>query len=354
MLDVLHYDAINAAKHSAESSELNEEATSGSQLSLDVVVGSAHSEHCFPHEERGQLQLESFMCSNNPANLFSNVYTYPLETNTLSYQAPEHIPNDKEKSSPTKKATTGETGQKPHSVWAQDKYPNMNTKQNLVKQLDGKVSYNQISTWFKHRRETEVNDAQPEKKYFSKEQIAVLEGAFQTDPYSKTSDVAMKAGLELKRVKTWFKHKRARLASAGKFEYRTKQTKNVFTKDQILFMKGAFFGNPNPEPSVYETISSKIGLTSSQVSKWFSNERGKSKRNMIEEKSKKRSRIEIMPVEDTTAMMSMVSPHDVDLALAVADMTSHNLDPSDDLNRYMGVEDRDFSWSRHEPNDRCR
>jgi len=153
----------------------------------------------------------------------------------------------------------------------------------LVKQFGSSVTYKQITSWFKHKRENDKAKGKFTYKFspaekFKKEQIDLLEEVFTREPYAKgrtLQDVAQQLGVPEKRVQNWFKHRRSRLAQQGKFEYKPRQTLNP---EQITFLKGAFCTNATPTPDVFEQLGSELNIRPEQVAKWFSLERHRKRR----------------------------------------------------------------------------
>jgi transcriptional regulator with XRE-family HTH domain len=198
-------------------------------------------------------------------------------------------PDDLKGSRKTRWRPTQEQRQTLESVWVNNPYPEAAVKNSLVKQFGTSVTYKQITSWFKHKRENEKNRSKFEYKYspamkFSAEQVIILEGVFSQEPYAKgktLQDLATQLGVSMKRVQNWFKHKRSRLAQQGKFEYKPR---NLLNSEQITFLKGAFFTNPTPTPELCEQLSSELNVKPEQVTRWFSNERSRKRKR--EEASK--------------------------------------------------------------------
>jgi len=184
---------------------------------------------------------------------------------------------------------TQEQRQTLESVWLTNPYPEAATKHQIVKQFGPGVTYKQVTSWFKHKRENDKNRGKFQYKYspamkFNSEQVIVLEGAFVSEPYAKgktLGDLANQLGVSVKRVQNWFKHKRSRLAQQGKFEYKPR---NLLNSEQITFLRGAFFTNPSPTPELCEQLSSELNVKPEQVTRWFSNERSRKRKR--EEQSK--------------------------------------------------------------------
>jgi len=142
--------------------------------------------------------------------------------------------------------------------WAQNQYPDRLTKQNLATDLG--ITAEQVSRWFKHRREnyvhkgTKRNPANTSPMVpilsnpspsdtstimfgkltyrneaaakFTNEQVATLESMFKEKPYPQKEDIANMAaqiGVSQQRVKNWFKAHRCRLAQKGSFEFKRGQ-----------------------------------------------------------------------------------------------------------------------------------
>jgi len=153
----------------------------------------------------------------------------------------------------------------------------------IAKQLGEDVTYKQVTSWFKHKRENDKAKGIFTYKYspaakFSNEEVVVLEEVFTKEPYAKgkiLQDLAVQLGVSDKRVQNWFKHKRSRLAQQGKFEYKPR---NVLSTDQITFLKGAFCTNTTPTQEVCEQLSVELNIRPEQVARWFSSERSRKRR----------------------------------------------------------------------------
>lgn len=274
-------------------------------------VHNVHAVHNVIHGHHGGL---------NPATMQSPMQVGPLhnsvqqissmvipgqvtEAQLLSHDHSLHEESDSPEDSKTRKSRwrpTQEQRQTLESVWINNPYPESSVKQQLVKQFGASVTYKQITSWFKHKRENEKNRSKFEYKYspamkFSAEQVMVLETTFGQEPYAKgktLQDLANQLGVSIKRVQNWFKHKRSRLAQQGKFEYKPR---NLLNSEQITFLKGAFFTNPSPTPELCEQLSSELNVKPEQVTRWFSNERSRKRKR---EEASKLGQI-IDPVECT-------------------------------------------------------
>jgi len=167
--------------------------------------------------------------------------------------------------------------------WSQNQYPDQDQKQYIAQQLGDDVTYKQITSWFKHKRENDKAKGKFTYKFtpaakFTNEQVDMLESVFNREPYAKgktLQELAKQLGVTEKRVQNWFKHKRSRLAQQGKFEYKPR---NLLNEEQITFLKGAFCSNASPTPDVCEQLGSELNIKPEQVSRWFSSERTRKRR----------------------------------------------------------------------------
>jgi len=177
---------------------------------------------------------------------------------------------------------TQEQKQTLEKIWSQNQYPDQPTKQNIAKSFIG-VTYKQITSWFKHKRENDKHKGMFQYKFppamkFTSEQLTILEDTFQHEPYAKGKtliEVAARLDVSLKRIQNWFKHKRSRLAQQGKFEYKPR---NLLNTDQITFLRGAFAVNTSPTQEICEQLGTDLNVKPEQVSRWFSNERSRKRK----------------------------------------------------------------------------
>jgi len=155
------------------------------------------------------------------------------------------------------------------SIWFHNPYPNKVVKSQLIKQFGDSVTYKQITSWFKHKRENNNQKGNFEYRYspalkFTNEQILFLEVEFQKQNYTKGKalcDLANQLGVHTKRIQTWFKHRRSRLTQ-GRFEYKESTPLN---SEQITFLKNAFCTNPTPTSNMCEQLSSQLNVKPEQV-----------------------------------------------------------------------------------------
>eukprot|EP01117_Protostelium_nocturnum_P011933 TRINITY_DN4365_c0_g1_i1.p1 TRINITY_DN4365_c0_g1~~TRINITY_DN4365_c0_g1_i1.p1 ORF type:complete len:476 (-),score=173.70 TRINITY_DN4365_c0_g1_i1:33-1460(-) len=176
------------------------------------------------------------------------------------------------------------------SVWNQSNYPSSDVKESIAKQF-GNITYSQISSWFKHKRETckskgkmTFKRASPLK--FSAEQVNVLEEGFRVNPYAKSKllkEISEKLDVDMKRVQNWFKHRRSKLANDGKFHLRSSRTS--LNPNQLAFLRGAYFTNNNPSTEVAESMGKELNLSMEQIHKWFVNERHRRKKKQEAEEN---------------------------------------------------------------------
>jgi len=174
--------------------------------------------------------------------------------------------------------------------WQSNPYPDSTTKTQIVNQLGHAVTYKQVTSWFKHKRESAKSEKSKttfQTKFasnpkFTPEQVAILEHVFLSDGYAKgkiLSDLASQLGLSgtsgVKRVQNWFKHKRSRMAQIGRFSYKPR---NLLNQHQITFLRGAFFSNPTPNAELCEEMSQELNVKQEQISRWFSNERSRKRK----------------------------------------------------------------------------
>jgi hypothetical protein len=150
-------------------------------------------------------------------------------------------------------------------AWQNDQYPGPDDKKVLMKRLGGAVTYHQITSWFKHRREHDSAKGKFTFKYapttkFQPEQLQVLEKTFESEPYAKAHTVrhiAAQLGVNIGRVQNWFKHKRSRLARQGKFDYKCKVSRrsslthiDEFVDDTPVSTPQSQYSLPTPHSSV--------------------------------------------------------------------------------------------------------
>jgi len=113
------------------------------------------------------------------------------------------------------------------AYWVENQYPDRVMKQKLATELEG-VSAEQVSRWFKHRRESFAQKGKFQYRNeaaakFSNEQIAQLENIFKSNTYPSRDDLktfAEQMGVSIQRVKNWFKARRCRLAQKGEFDFK--------------------------------------------------------------------------------------------------------------------------------------
>jgi len=111
--------------------------------------------------------------------------------------------------------------------WGDDQYPDRKKKQAIAAELEG-VSAEQVSRWFKHRRESLAQKGQFSYRSeaaakFSNEQVIQLEQVFKSNAYPSREDIKAisdQINVPPQRVKNWFKARRCRLAQKGEFELR--------------------------------------------------------------------------------------------------------------------------------------
>eukprot|EP01113_Clastostelium_recurvatum_P039669 TRINITY_DN6075_c0_g1_i1.p1 TRINITY_DN6075_c0_g1~~TRINITY_DN6075_c0_g1_i1.p1 ORF type:complete len:742 (+),score=117.79 TRINITY_DN6075_c0_g1_i1:231-2228(+) len=115
-------------------------------------------------------------------------------------------------------------------LWQENQYPDRVTKQKLANDLDQTTE--QISRWFKHRRENLAQKGEFAYKAkaamkFTNEQITALEEVFSNNPYPSRDDIKSlgeRLGVSVQRVKNWFKARRCRLAQKGEFEFKPRSS----------------------------------------------------------------------------------------------------------------------------------
>lgn len=113
------------------------------------------------------------------------------------------------------------------AFWAEDQYPDRKKKQTIASELEA-VSAEQVSRWFKHRRESLAQKGQfayrsEAAAKFSGEQVITLEQVFKSNAYPSREDIKLiseQMFVSQQRVKNWFKARRCRLAQKGEFEFR--------------------------------------------------------------------------------------------------------------------------------------
>eukprot|EP01119_Soliformovum_irregulare_P020373 TRINITY_DN6587_c0_g1_i2.p1 TRINITY_DN6587_c0_g1~~TRINITY_DN6587_c0_g1_i2.p1 ORF type:complete len:450 (+),score=70.61 TRINITY_DN6587_c0_g1_i2:87-1436(+) len=177
------------------------------------------------------------------------------------------------------------------SVWTTNPYPDQATKQQIVKQFGGQsVTYKQITSWFKHKRENDKNRGKFEYRYspaakFTPEQVVVLESVFLSEAYAKgktLQDLSVQLGVSVKRIQNWFKHKRSRLAQQGKFEYKPRfdEVANMTNLGADAFQKALGYPGQSPILDIisYEPHPSDFNIKPSQVTRWFANEKSRKRK----------------------------------------------------------------------------
>jgi NACalpha-BTF3-like transcription factor len=113
------------------------------------------------------------------------------------------------------------------AFWVEDQYPDRKKKQLIASELEA-VSAEQVSRWFKHRRESLAQKGQfayrsEAAAKFSNDQVITLEQVFKSNAYPSREDIKLiseQMVVSQQRVKNWFKARRCRLAQKGEFEFR--------------------------------------------------------------------------------------------------------------------------------------
>eukprot|EP01111_Echinosteliopsis_oligospora_P011109 TRINITY_DN3582_c0_g1_i4.p1 TRINITY_DN3582_c0_g1~~TRINITY_DN3582_c0_g1_i4.p1 ORF type:complete len:487 (+),score=74.04 TRINITY_DN3582_c0_g1_i4:50-1510(+) len=121
--------------------------------------------------------------------------------------------------------------EKLEAFWHENQYPDRNAKHRIAQELDG-VTSEQVSRWFKHRRESFVQKGKFQYRNeaatkFSNDQVALLENVFKANAYPSRDEIKSVADQMLvsqQRVKNWFKARRCRLALKGEFEFKQNST----------------------------------------------------------------------------------------------------------------------------------
>jgi len=253
----------------------------------------------FPPKMNDDVQAPIALYSNQELMVNSNpseVQQFPVDSaSTISTPqnlsrspkgCPTTIRNRKKRWRPS-----GEQRDMLEKCWSQNQYPDQEQKMLIAKELgDGDITYKQVTSWFKHKRENDKAKGKFTYKYapavkFTNEQINLLEQVFSKEPYAKgktLQDLALRLDVTDKRIQNWFKHKRSRLAQQGKFEYKPRNTLNF---DQISFLKGAFCTNPVPTQDVCEQIGLELNVRSEQIVRWFASERSRKRQREEQEKT---------------------------------------------------------------------
>ncbi len=152
--------------------------------------------------------------------------------------------------------------------YEKNKYPNKQYLDRIASKVD--LTYKQVSSWFKHRREKlkETNN----KNFNSKITNSLLKEYEKNKYPSKQSfdRIASKLNLTFEQVSSWFKYKRNKLN-----ESKTKKVKFSETATKALFKE--YGKNKYPDKKSLNRIASLAGLTFNQVVSWFKHKRNRNK-----------------------------------------------------------------------------
>lgn len=174
----------------------------------------------FGHQPEHLIQLQQ---------LGTPIPEYTHDTSSHGHLSQVRIPKAPRKS---RWRPTPKQKERLEAFWAEDQYPDRKKKQIIASELEA-VSAEQVSRWFKHRRESLAQKGQfayrsEAAAKFSNEQVIALEQVFKSNAYPTREDIKIISEQMLvsqQRVKNWFKARRCRLAQKGEFEFR--QNDNV-------------------------------------------------------------------------------------------------------------------------------
>jgi hypothetical protein len=130
--------------------------------------------------------------------------------------SPAHTPNKRYGEKKSRWRPSPVQKQILETMWAQNPYPPTPQKKEIAQLLEG-VSYKQVTSWFKHKRENSKAQGlllRTSSSKFTQQQLSILEAAFQLNPYSRPKvlqSIATEFNVPVKKIQNWFKHKRSRL-----------------------------------------------------------------------------------------------------------------------------------------------